>query len=254
MENNMQELEHNDLPEQEQDNAQSEHNNADLEQDTADNNSADNASDSDAESTDTTSEAIEAVPTVKVAAMPTLAEKETKWYVLRVVSGKERKVKEYLDLEVRRNSWGNIISQVLCPMEKIVKMQAGKRSERDRILYPGYILLEAATGKLDDNIVSAVASLNGVIHFLGKENPVSLRKSEVNKMFGKMDEVAEMGSIGSQSYLEGEIIKIIDGPFNDFNGTIQEVNDEKKKMKVEVKIFGRSQPVELNYIQVEKVS
>jgi transcription termination/antitermination protein NusG len=195
-----------------------------------------------------------AAPQAAATTSSSVGVKETKWYVLRVVSGKERKVKEYLDLEVRRNQWGNIISQVLCPMEKIVKMQSGKRSERDRILYPGYILLEAATGKLDDNIVSAVAALNGVIHFLGKENPVSLRKSEVNKMFGKMDEVAEMGGIGSQSYLVGEVIKIIDGPFNDFNGTIQEVNDEKKKLKVEVKIFGRSQPVELNYIQVEKVS
>ncbi|MFM2385559.1 MAG: transcription termination/antitermination factor NusG [Bacteroidota bacterium] len=179
---------------------------------------------------------------------------ESKWYVLRVVSGKERKVKEYLDLEIRRNSWGHLISQVLCPMEKIVKMQSGKRSEREKILYPGYIMLEAAKGKLDDNLVTAIAALNGVIHFLGKENPISLRKSEVNKMFGKMDEVAELGGQASQSYLVGEIIKITDGPFNDFNGTIQEVNDEKKKLKVEVKIFGRSQPVELNYIQVEKVS
>jgi transcription termination/antitermination protein NusG len=252
MEDNMQEQEQDNLPEQEQNIVPIQDESADLEPNAADENEAsDDASEEIAEVDDAqdTPEIPAAVP-----AMPTLAAKETKWYVLRVVSGKERKLKEYLDLEVRRNSWGHIISQILCPMEKIVKMAAGKRSERDRILYPGYILLEAATGKLDDNIVSAVASLNGVIHFLGKENPISLRKSEVNKMFGKMDEVAEMGGMGSQSYLVGEIIKIIDGPFNDFNGTIQEVNDEKKKMKVEVKIFGRSQPVDLNYIQVEKVS
>jgi transcription termination/antitermination protein NusG len=252
MEDNMQEHEQDHLPEQEQNSVPTQDESADLEPNAADENEvSDDASEEIAEAGDAqdTPEVPAATP-----AMPTIAAKETKWYVLRVVSGKERKLKEYLDLEVRRNSWGHIISQILCPMEKIVKMAAGKRSERDRILYPGYILLEAATGKLDDNIVSAVASLNGVIHFLGKENPISLRKSEVNKMFGKMDEVAEMGGMGSQSYLVGEVIKIIDGPFNDFNGTIQEVNDEKKKMKVEVKIFGRSQPVDLNYIQVEKVS
>jgi transcription termination/antitermination protein NusG len=196
-------------------------------------------------------EPVVSTPTVTVAAAVMA---ETKWYVLRVVNGKERKVKEYLDLEIRRNQWGHLISQVLCPMEKIVKMQAGKRSERERILYPGYIMLEAAKGKLDDNLVSKIAALTGVIHFLGKENPVSLRKSEVNKMFGKMDEVAEMGGQATLNFLVGEIIKITDGPFNDFNGTIQEINEEKKKLKVEVKIFGRSQPVELNYIQVEKVS
>jgi transcription termination/antitermination protein NusG len=257
MENNMQEQDH--LPEQEQNIEPIQDSSSKIEQSALSNEAADADSaaeemmeaDSSADSDDAEASQEEEA---KVLAMPTIAAKETKWYVLRVVSGKERKLKEYLDLEVRRNSWGHIISQILCPMEKIVKMAAGKRSERDRILYPGYILLEAATGKLDDNIVSAVASLNGVIHFLGKENPISLRKSEVNKMFGKMDEVAEMGGMGSQSYLVGEVIKIIDGPFNDFNGTIQEVNDEKKKMKVEVKIFGRSQPVDLNYIQVEKVS
>jgi transcription termination/antitermination protein NusG len=179
---------------------------------------------------------------------------DTKWYVLRVVSGKERKVKEYLDLEIRRNDWGKFISQVLCPMEKVYKLQNGKKSMREKILYPGYILLEAATGKLDDNIVTGVAALNGVIHFLGKTNPVALRKSEVNKMFGKMDEVAEMGANVMEPFIVGETVKIIDGPFNDFNGVIEEVNDEKKKIKAVVKIFGRSTPVELNYMQVEKIS
>jgi transcription termination/antitermination protein NusG len=179
---------------------------------------------------------------------------DTKWYVLRVVSGKERKVKEYLDLEVRRNGWGNSITQVLCPMEKVYKLQNGKKAMREKILYPGYILLEAATGKLDDNMVTALAALNGVIHFLGKNNPVSLRRSEVNKMFGKMDEVADLGTSNLEPFIVGETIKIIDGPFKDFNGTIEEVNEEKKKIKAVVKIFGRSTPVELNYMQVEKIA
>jgi transcription termination/antitermination protein NusG len=179
---------------------------------------------------------------------------ETKWFVLRVVSGKERKIKEYLDKDIIRNKWENIISQVLCPVEKVFKLKDGKKAMREKILYPGYLLLEATNGKLGDNMVSAVVSITGVIHFLGKENPVSLRKSEVNKMFGKMDEVADMGTQISEPFIVGETIKIIDGPFNDFNGTIEEVNEEKKKIKAMVKIFGRSQPVELNYMQVEKIS
>ena len=91
--------------------------------------------------------------------------------------------------------------------------------------------------------------------FLVKENPIALRKAEVNKMLGKMDEMAESGGMSmSEPFIIGETIKIIEGPFNDFNGIIEEVNDEKKKLKVTVKIFGRSTPVELNYMQVEKIS
>jgi transcriptional antiterminator NusG len=185
---------------------------------------------------------------------PVAPAKETKWFVLRVVSGKERKVKDYLDLEVRRNGWNGVVNQVLCPIEKVFKMQNGKKAMREKILYPGYILVEATNGKLGDNIISAFNQVNGVIHFLGKENPMSLRKSEVNKMFGKMDEVAEGGTMHMEPYLVGETIKIVDGPFNDFNGVIEEVNEEKKKIKAVVKIFGRSTPVELNYMQVEKIS
>lgn len=181
-------------------------------------------------------------------------EVETKWFVLRVLSGKERKIKEYLDVEVRRSGWGNIISQILCPVEKVFKVVSGKKVMREKILYPGYILLEATTGRLSDDMIQAIKSVTGVIHFLGKDHPDALRKSEVNKMFGKMDEMADSGVSISEPFIIGETVKIIDGPFNDFNGTIEEVNDDKKKLKVVVKIFGRATPVELNFVQVEKVS
>lgn len=179
---------------------------------------------------------------------------ETKWYVIRVVSGKERKVKEYLDKEVKINKWEHAVVQVLCPVEKIFKVQNGKKVLREKTLYPGYILLEAFDGKLTDDIAHGIKGITGVIHFLGKENPTALRKSEVNKMFGKMDEVSEQGIAYADPYIVGETVKIIDGPFNDFNGTVEEVNDEKKKLKVVVKIFGRATPVELNYSQVEKIA
>ncbi len=179
---------------------------------------------------------------------------DTKWYVIRVVSGKERKVKEYLDKEVKINNWSNSVVQVLCPVEKVFKVQNGKKVLREKTLFPGYILLEANDGKLTDDIIHTVKNVTGVIHFLGKENPTALRKAEVNKMFGKMDEVSEQGVSYAEPYIVGETVKIVDGPFNDFNGTVEEINQEKKKLKVVVKIFGRATPVELNYMQVEKIA
>ena len=182
-------------------------------------------------------------------------QENTKWYVLRVVSGKERKVKEYLDKEVSRGGWSQFVKQVFLPVEKVYKVQNGKKVMRERNYYPGYVMIEIADGKLSDDLRDVVKNTSNVIHFLGKENPIALRKAEVNKMLGKMDEMAEAGgSTMSEPFIVGETIKIIEGPFNDFNGVIEEVNDEKKKLKVTVKIFGRSTPVELNYMQVEKIS
>ncbi|HEV7332972.1 MAG TPA: transcription termination/antitermination protein NusG [Flavisolibacter sp.] len=181
-------------------------------------------------------------------------QQETKWYVLRVVSGKEKKVKEYLDKEISRG-WSDVVKQVFLPVEKVYKVQNGKKVMRERNYYPGYVMIEIAEGKLSDDLRDIIKNTSNVIHFLGKDNPIALRKAEVNKMLGKMDEMAEAGGVSmSEPFIVGETIKIIEGPFNDFNGTIEEVNDEKKKLKVTVKIFGRSTPVELNYMQVEKLS
>ncbi len=187
-------------------------------------------------------------------------EKDTRWYVLRVVSGKEKKIKEYLDKDIVRNGWTEIIKQVFLPVEKVYKVQAGKKVMRERNFYPGYVMIEVADGKLNDDMVQYISNISNVMHFLtdgkgSKGNIISLRKAEVNKMLGKMDELGEGGGMTlSEPYIVGETIKIIDGPFNDFNGVIEEVNDEKKKLKVQVKIFGRATPVELNYMQVEKIS
>lgn len=181
-------------------------------------------------------------------------EQDTKWYVLRIVSGKEKKVKEYLDKEIKINGWEHAILQILCPIEKVFKVQNGKKVLREKILFPGYIMLEAKDGMLNDTMIQGIQSVTNVIHFLGKEHPIALRKSEVNKMFGKMDEVSEQGIGIAEPYIVGETVKIIDGPFNDFNGTIEEVNEDKKKLRVMVKIFGRDTPVELGFTQVEKIA
>jgi len=185
-------------------------------------------------------------------------EKESKWYVLRVVSGKERKVKEYLDKDISRSGWTEVVKQVFLPMEKVYKVQNGKKVMREKNYYPGYVMLEVADGKLTDDIILHISNISNVMHFLtdgkgSKGNIISLRKAEVNKMLGKVDEMNDQGVTMSEPFIVGETIKIIEGPFNDFNGVIEEVNDEKKKLKVTVKIFGRSTPVELNYMQVEKI-
>ena len=185
---------------------------------------------------------------------PVVPQPDTKWYVLRVVSGKERKVKEYLDKEIGRSDYKDIVQQVFLPVEKVYKVLNGKKVVRERNYYPGYVMIEVLDGKMNDDLRDLVVATNSVIHFLGKENPISLRKAEVNKMLGRMDEMAETGGISMvEPFIVGETIKIIEGAFNDFNGVIEEVIDEKKKLKVTVKIFGRSTPVELSYMQVEKV-
>jgi transcriptional antiterminator NusG len=187
-------------------------------------------------------------------------QQETKWYVLRVVSGKERKVKEYLDKDIARSGYSEVIKQVFLPMEKVYKVQNGKKVMREKNYFPGYVMLEVLDGKLTDDMIHHISNVSNVMHFLtdgkgSKGNIISLRKTEVNKMLGKVDEMSDAGGMTmSEPCIIGETIKIIDGAFNDFNGVIEEVNDEKKKLKVIVKIFGRSTPVELNYMQVEKLS
>jgi len=189
--------------------------------------------------------------------MEASTQQESKWYVLRVINGKEKKVKEYLDKDISRNKdrgWDRIIRQIFLPVEKVYKVQNGKKVVRERNFYPGYVMIEVE-GKLTDDLISSISNTTSVIHFLGKENPVPLRKSEVDKMLGRVDEKAGDGSASMmEPYIVGEPIKIIDGPFNDFNGVIEEVNKEKMKLKVTVKIFGRATPVELNFMQVEKIS
>jgi transcriptional antiterminator NusG len=198
------------------------------------------------------------VPETSDAGVPQTAD-NTKWYVLRVVSGKERSVKEYLDKDIARSGWIDIIKQVFLPMEKVYKVQNGKKVMREKNYFPGYVMLEVTDGKLTDDIVQHISNISNIMHFLtdgkgSKGNIISLRKSEVNKMLGKVDEMNDIGVTISEPFIVGETIKIIEGPFNDFNGVIEEVNDEKKKLKVVVKIFGRSTPVELSYMQVEKLS
>ena len=176
---------------------------------------------------------------------------QLKWYVVRAVSGKEKKVKQYLEAEVNRLGIAHLLPQVLIPMEKYYQMKDGKKIAKQRNFYPGYVLVEAA---LDGELEHVIKGINSVIGFLGDKsgNAVPMRAAEVNRILGKVDEMAEQGESMNIPYYVGENVKVMDGPFNGFTGVIEEVNEEKKKLKVMVKIFGRRTPLELNYMQVEK--
>jgi transcriptional antiterminator NusG len=185
---------------------------------------------------------------------------ESKWYCLRVVSNKERKIKERLDLEVDRNGWRELIPNIIVPTEKVYKIRNGKKVIQERTLTPGYILVEAIvkhtpTGKksaLDDEIVQALTAIKDVIHFLGKKDPIPMRDNEITKILSKVDQSSETGESLADPFLVGEDVKETDGPFKDFPGVVKTVNEEKKKLTIITKVFGRETEVELNFMQVEK--
>ena len=176
-----------------------------------------------------------------------------KWYVVRAVSGQENKVKAYIETEINRLGLSDFISQVLVPTEKVVQVRDGKKIAKDKVYFPGYVMIEA---NLTGEIPHIIKSITSVIGFLGEVkggDPVPLRLSEVNRMLGKVDELAVNTDTQNIPYIIGETIKVVDGPFNSFNGTIEKINEEKRKLEVMVKIFGRKTPLELAFMQVEKV-
>lgn len=180
-----------------------------------------------------------------------MADQALKWYVVRAVSGKEKKVKQYIEAEINRLGISHIVPQVLIPMEKYYQMRDGKKIAKERNYYPGYVLLEAA---LDSEVEHLIKNINSVIGFLGDKegNAIPLRPAEVNRILGKVDEMSEQAESINVPYYVGESVKVTDGPFNGFTGEIEEVNEERRKLKVMVKVFGRKTPLELNYMQVEK--
>ncbi|MBV6473228.1 MAG: Transcription termination/antitermination protein NusG [Saprospiraceae bacterium] len=179
---------------------------------------------------------------------------EKRWYSLRVISGKEKKIRERLELEINRSGWSDFITQVIVPSEKVYKIRNGKKVILERNILPGYLLVEAVPSRLSGEIVQHIANMPDIIHFLGKNNPIPMTQVEANRMLGKVDESQQVGETMIEPFIVGETVKIIDGPFNEFVGDIKEVNEEKKKLKVIVKIFGRGTEVELNFMQVEKTN
>jgi transcription termination/antitermination protein NusG len=179
-----------------------------------------------------------------------MGEQVKKWYVVRAVSGKEKKVKEYIESEINRLGLQDFLSQVLIPTEKVYQVRKGKKISKERNYFPGYVLIEAA---LVGELTHIIRNIPNVLGFLGTGNePSPMRASEVKRILGKVDELAEQGEGFNVPFIVGETVKVIDGPFNSFSGVIEEINEDKKKLKVMVKIFGRKTPLELNFMQVEK--
>ena len=179
-----------------------------------------------------------------------MSELKSKFYVLRAISGKESQAKEYLESEMKNSSLGKYVSQVLIPTEKVYTMRNSKKVLVERPYLPGYIIVEAI---LVGESIHQLINAPNVIGFLGGSvNPVPIRQSEVSRILGKMDELEEETETPDFQFVVGETVKVGEGPFSGFSGVVEEVNAEKKKLKIMVKIFGRKTPLVLGYMQVEK--
>lgn len=179
-----------------------------------------------------------------------MAETGKNWYVLRAVSGKEAKVKEYIEAEMKHNTLlSTHVSQVVIPMEKHASLRNGKRVIKEKISLPGYVFVEAS---LVGDVAHTLRFMPNVLGFLGGlDNPSPVPQTDINRMLGTAEETELVDDVNIP-YVVDETVKVIDGPFSGFSGVIEEVNTEKRKLKVMVKIFGRKTPLELGFMQVEK--
>ncbi len=178
-----------------------------------------------------------------------VAATEKKWYVLRTFSGHEKKVKSYLESEADRLGISEKIGDIMIPTETVFEMRKGKKRTREKTFFPGYILLNALLDKELQHVISGVPSVVGFL--TTGDTPTALRQDEVNRILGKIDEVREAGEQPEIPFRVGDAIKVVDGPFNNFTGFVEEVYADKMKVKVMVSIFGRKTPLELDYLQVE---
>lgn len=184
-----------------------------------------------------------------------MSEKEPKqWYVVRAIGGKEKKVKEYIEAEIRNSHLEDYISQVLIPTEKVYQIRNGKKVSKEKVSFPGYVLVEAA---LVGEIPYILRNAPNVLGFLGDSKTssmqaVPLRPQEVARILGRVDELSVSEEENEVPFFVGETVKVTDGPFSSFTGTIEAVDEERKKLTVSVKIFGRKTPMELSFMQVEK--
>jgi len=172
------------------------------------------------------------------------------WYVLRTFSGHEKKVKEYLERELERLELEDLVEEILIPTETVFEMRRGKKRTREKKFFPGYLLLNAV---MDRELEHVASGLPSTIGFLGQAGqPTPLRPDEVDRILGTVEEAREAGEQPEIPFKTGDPIRVVDGPFNDFNGVVEEVYPEKMKVKVMVSIFGRKTPLELDYLQVER--
>lgn len=172
----------------------------------------------------------------------------TKWFTLRVYSGQEAKIKAHILSELEIAGHADKVFRILIPSETVIEMKNGKKKEKTRSFLPGYMVIEMVE---DKRVMHVVQNTPGVVSFVGPKNmPQALRPDEVDRMLGRMREKKDI-EVYSIPFKVGDHVRIIDGPFTDFTGFIDEINYEKNKLKVMVSIFGRSTPVELDFLQVK---
>lgn len=173
---------------------------------------------------------------------------EHKWYALRTYTGHEQRVKLTLESEIKRLGLQDRITDIIIPQETVFEVRQGKRKTKIKNFLPGYIIVRVS---LDKKLKDYINSLPSVVSFVGTKNtPVPLTETEIQRIIGRVEERKNIETIGTE-FQVGDPVKVIDGPFSGFNGTVKEVNYEKQKLKVEVGILGRKTPVELDFRQVE---
>lgn len=173
---------------------------------------------------------------------------EKKWYVVHTLSGQEHKVKEILENSIKTQNMQEFIPEILIPTENVSEVKGGKKSITKRKFFPGYILVNMA---FTEETWHLVRQTPGIIGFVGSGTPVPLKEDEIKDILDQIE--AKKEKVKPKVIFEkGEIIKVTDGPFLNFNGTVDEVYPDKGKLKVLVQIFGRTTPVELEYWQVER--
>jgi transcriptional antiterminator NusG len=185
-----------------------------------------------------------------------MSEQTKNWYVIRAIGGKEKKVKEYIENEVRLLGLEHLVSQVLIPTEKVYTIRNGKKVSKERVSYPGYVLVEAA---MVDEVPYVLRNTPNVLGFLGETKEESqrliatpIREAEVARILGRVDQMSQGEEENEIPFFVGETVKVTDGPFSSFSGIIEAIDEERKKLTVSVKIFGRKTPMELSFMQVEK--
>ena len=175
---------------------------------------------------------------------------DMKWYVLRAITGKETKVKEYIDAAVNNGIYSGYVGQTLVPTEKVVQVRNGKRVINDRVLYSGYVYVQAA---MVGEIAYALRNIPNVIGILGgMDHPAVVRQAEIDRLLGAAEQQA-IDVDTAVSFMVGEQVKVTEGPFSTFNGVVNDVNLDRKKLTVLVKVFGRETALNLGFGQVEKI-
>ena len=174
-----------------------------------------------------------------------------KWYVIRTATNKEKECKEKIENQIKFTDLEKLVTRLVIPFEKVVQLRKGKKIITTRNHYPGYVLIECDSTALGE-LTHVFKPINYVIGFLGKEHPVSLKQAEIDSMLGRMDELQGVEPIIVNSFIKGESIKVVDGPFKDFIGRVVDFNQDKNKLKINVLVFGRETPLDLTPLQVTK--